>query len=776
MYANARVSQACARCRKQKLKCDTLRPCLLCVRAGVECEARLIPPKARSDRASPARRRRTTAQASRTGTHQASSLLSSTSTTVPPFPQSGTSPNAQAAHGQHQSPRGEGPDAPDQSPNESQQFGANTSVIGFAKNVFRHNDLASPSITSTIPGDPGVFRRSGSRWTLHNMIMPPPTVMHILLEAYFDRVHWFIYLFHQPSFMTRADALLSSPSWTRQDMPAIMAMLMASAMALKCVLNDPEWTGHSVLTTYALDARSLLNDFIGEIRNHLIDLLDDSQIETVQVCILLGTYYIYHGSPSLAWSILGMAVRTAYALALHCEDTEDHPQIALQVRHRTWNHVTVADTFSAMIYGRPAGLDAAFAQSQPLSEMDDTMVTLAGATTDEPRNLSSTLSRLPFHILKYRLYTITRRALDTFRLLRLRDPLSSEDQQALISAVAHIESLLAAWQKEVPAHLSWDDWQNVDPDGPFPAKLQDLNHVEEGQAKTFYLQAMVLQVTYDSTLILIHRPLLEHKMAAGGTLASSQNFVSRSLEVAVDAALRISRVPMPKFNHHLSLSFAFMHFFTAGVILCIPPARQPFSSLAQEAKAGIRRIILACRDLGSSSQIARHIDQLLTALLRITVIREMENALQNQGASVSTEAQSSTATAAFNGDDVSGQVVDNRPSLNEQANLYPNQSYSTPMPSGLTSSLPTNMTGDGDVQFSFDLSGVHHTAGIEFDTQLDEAFGTFGQSMLPVIIPGLVPGDVLMLKQGYVLIFILVMFNVQPDDPYTPWNWGSRSR
>ncbi|KIW13010.1 hypothetical protein PV08_08197 [Exophiala spinifera] len=751
MSSTGRVTQACARCRKQKLKCDALRPCLLCVRAGVECEARFIPPKARSDRASPARRRRSTAHTNRAGAHQTSLLSSSSSTTsIPSFPQPSASPNAQvpAACGQHQSPRGERQDAPDQSPNESQQFGANTSVIGFAKNVFRHNDLASPSITSTIPGDPGVFRRSTSRWTLHRMIMPPPTVMHTLLEAYFDRVHWFIYLFHQQSFMTRADALLSGSPWTRQDMPAIMTMLTASAMALKCILNDPEWAGHSVLATYALDARSLLADFIGEIRIHLIDLLDDSQIETVQVCILLGTYYIYHGSPSLAWSILGMAVRTAYALALHCEDPEDHPQIALQVRHRTWNHVTVADTFSAMIYGRPAGLDAEFAQVQPLSEMDDTVVTLEVTTTDEPDNLISTLSRLPFHVLKYRLYTITRRALDTFRLLRLRDPLSSEDQQALISAVSHIESLLGAWQKEVPPHLSWDDWQNVDPNGPFPAKLHDLTHVGESQTRIFYLQAMVLQVTYDSTLILIHRPLLEHKMAAGATLSSSQNFVSRSLEVAVDAALRISRVPMAKFNHHLSLSFAFMHFFTAGVILCIPPARQPFSSLAQEAKAGIMRIILTCRDLGSSSQIARHIDQLLTALLRITVLREMDNALQNQRAGVVSAEQGNAATASFNSDAPPCQVVDDRPSLNDQASLYSNQSYSTSVPSRLAASLATNLTGEGDAEFSFDLGGVHDNPGIEFDTQLDEAFGTFGQ----------------------------MMFNVQPDDPYTPWNWGSRSR
>ncbi|KAL2799735.1 hypothetical protein BJX66DRAFT_292541 [Aspergillus keveii] len=32
-----RVFRACQRCQRQKLKCDTQRPCTLCARTGVEC-------------------------------------------------------------------------------------------------------------------------------------------------------------------------------------------------------------------------------------------------------------------------------------------------------------------------------------------------------------------------------------------------------------------------------------------------------------------------------------------------------------------------------------------------------------------------------------------------------------------------------------------------------------------------------------------------------------------------------------------------------------------
>ncbi|KAI1630125.1 fungal-specific transcription factor domain-containing protein [Exophiala viscosa] len=644
---------------------------------------------------------------------------------LPTLAASGVSPNGHYIQAQYQgpqpSPRGDGHDVSDQSPNESQQYGANSSVIGFARNVFRSNDLASPSITSTIPGDQGALHQPGSRWTLHTMIMPPPPIMRLILKAYFDRVHWFIFLFHEPSFICRAESLLSSSSWMRQDQAAMMAILMAAAMALKCVLDDTAWPGHSLLASYALDAKSLLSTLITEVRLHLLDILDDSQIETVQVCLLLGTYYIYHGSPSLAWSILGMAIRTAYALALHCEDSEDEQKIATQVRHRTWNHVTIADTFAATIYGRPAGLDAAFAQFQPLCEFDDTHVA-AGLNHPDQRGHSTTgLSGLSFHILKYRLYSITRQAVDRFRLLRLKDPLSPEDQEALVTAVSQIEAQLVAWQREVPPHLSGDLWQNVDHAGPYPPELLGIAHVNEDQARIFLLQALMAAPSDHSH--------------------SSRTFVSRSLEVAIEAALRISRISMLQLNHTLSLSFAFMHFFTAGVILCIPPARRPFSTIAQDAKAGIMRIILACRGLGSSSQIARHIDQLLTALLRVTVLREMDNALLNQvEASVP-----SLPEQPIERDDRSNDI---RLPPTERAFSFhqlPASVMNTDLPAP---SVSTQLTGHGEGQFSFDLGSMHDNTGIAFDTQLDEAFGTFGQ----------------------------MMFNLQPDDPYTPWNWGSRSR
>ena len=109
-----------------------------------------------------------------------------------------------------------------------------------------------------------------------------------------------------------------------------------------------------------------------------------------------------------------------------------------------------------MIYGRPAGLDAEFSDIQPLCEMDDTYIAIPMGQHGESSQLVSRPSKLTFHALKYKLYSITRQAVSSLRLLRLNDPPPLDDLNALIRAVSHIESLLGEWRKDVPPFLSSD--------------------------------------------------------------------------------------------------------------------------------------------------------------------------------------------------------------------------------------------------------------------------------------------------------------------------------
>lgn len=497
--------------------------------------------------------------------------------------------------------------------------------MDFAKDVYGEDAASNPRYAATIPSESRITADNTRAWTLKNMQMPRPTVMELLLDAYFQRSHWYILIFHGPSFRKQVATVLLKDAWTSQERGIVVAALMAAAVGLQVVTNDSTWTGHSLLETMGLNCDILLDQLVAEVRGHLLDLLDDCQIEVVQVCILLGTFYIYHGSPNLAWSVLGMGTRAGYALGLHSEQTPSEDPIITQVRRRCWNHLKVADTFASMIYGRPASLDPAFASIQSLSEIDDTAVPASTTFMDEREE--HPISLLTYHILKYRIYEIIADAISRFRLLHIRRSSSQDDWLTLLRTINNIQGRLEKWYREVPPMLRVDHW---------PSQQYGVDTAHESQEaqtrRIFYFQATILQILYDSTLILIRRPVLESGLSTLKTSRGSQNLnepLSSSLDISVAAALRISAIPIEHLKNEMCVSFALMHFFASGVILCIPPSIKPFSGIAQDCKRGVMRIIKASKSLRKHSHIAGLTEKLLCDLFRVTLQRELDTALSD---------------------------------------------------------------------------------------------------------------------------------------------------
>ncbi|OAQ89910.1 heat-labile enterotoxin, A chain [Purpureocillium lilacinum] len=660
------------------------------------------------------------------------------------------------------------------SPETAQQFGANRSAISLAMNIYKNLGTSAPSKTSAIPGDasqPGSPR--SPPWTLQTMAMPATPVVEALIDVYFERLHWFIWIFHKPSFEEQARQILSMASWGREDMSKVLVTLTVAALGLKCALQDTSPYGQQLLASISPDPRGLMDQMIAELRLHLLDLLDDNCIETVQVTLLLGAFYIFHGSPSLAWATIGLSVRASYALALHCASETDD-RVATQIRRRCWNHLTVADTFASQIYGRPGSLDSAFSDLLPLAEMDDTAIDLSSEPQIQGRVGvgDGTVTALTFHWLKYKLYEIIRKTLSTFRLLRLHNPLTAEELQSLIDAVHHIEGHLAEWRRTLPPLLSSDNLSRDFAQHCSTERLASHSHQSQNHdLRRVKLQACLLQITYDAAIILTHRPLLEHRLSSAYCQDVSKRFtdtVSRSFDVSVKAALRISKIPILDFKNEFCMAFIFIHLFTAGVILCIPPTSHPNSKTAQDAKAGVFRIIQAAKELRLHSQIARHTERLLSDLLKLSLHREVDMAFKEERRWLD-QRPSSTRHSPDHSHMTSApedRVQPSRQSYLSQSGPEENAeanketfipSLLTPSSLDRTASLSQedigmrNLGDELDVQYS-GFSNLGSADGCETEPlglPLDEALGSFGQCKLHAL-----------------------MFNLMPDDPLNHWGWG----
>lgn len=509
-----------------------------------------------------------------------------------------------------------------------QRFGASSSAVGFAVNIFGEYAASNSEDISSIPGHAIPLGHPKSDWTCEKLSMPPVAVMTSLLEAYFQHADWFIFIFHEEEFMRSVTPLLHQSAWNSKHRGRVVTALMMAALGLQCVMNDPEWEGHVLLASSSLQAIHLRDNLIAEARVHLLKLMDECSLESVQVPLLLGTYYIYYGSPVLAWNLLGFSVRAAYALALHCESTAPLPdQVQSRIRLRTWNHVIVADTFTAMIYGRPASLDTAFSGFHELIELDDTRLpSIVSNTIRDPR-----LTGVTYHILKYRLYEIIRTSLNLFRLMNLQNPVAPEVFCRLVEAILQIRASLESWKADLPTMFE----RNIGIYESVPFSMAE-NGYEPGTAeyrayKTLILQAQTLRVSYNSAVIFINRPLLEYKVSPEHREAVAKHMpvVRASLESCFNAALSISRISAEYHQNEFSVSFVLMNYFSAGVILCLIPTLRPFSTAASDAKAGLLRIIHSSRKLQAQSQIAQHAEQLLTRLLKRSHELELNNGLDD---------------------------------------------------------------------------------------------------------------------------------------------------
>jgi hypothetical protein len=471
--------------------------------------------------------------------------------------------------------------------------------------------------------------------------LPPKPVVRALIDSYFETVHWFMLVVHEISFREDVERIASQPldllrSYNVEQQDFISLLMMVVAMGAQYAAKNPSWEHHSLVKSYSINLEDLTENLIRQVRARLFDSLERCQIEVVQTCILLGTFYMYHGKPSLSWTILGIAVKCAYALAMHREVEWRGSVAALQTRKRAWAHSFIADTFAAAIYGRPLTIDRAFCNVSFPDECDDTEIHEPLHSRLQALNGGIPITKLTFHTYKYRLYDFKTQILKKIFSLRARKDFSSTNGiQKLIQSVRALDARLRTWHESLPTLLKSITPANSEKEILNSVQFADPQEAEQAARliRHLFLQAITLHVTYDDILILLHRPLLEYKMSSHKD-ASVQSAPKNtdpfiySFNVCMAAALRISKTPADKLEYDMPLALICMHMFTAGVILCIPATINPFSYLAHEAKGGVVRIIRMHKRVTRQTPVAQQSCSLLEELMKVVLKRELDMVLQ----------------------------------------------------------------------------------------------------------------------------------------------------
>ncbi|KAE9366244.1 hypothetical protein N431DRAFT_495979 [Stipitochalara longipes BDJ] len=639
-----RVSTACDRCRRQKQRCDEIRPCSMCLRANADCTANWRPPP----------KRKRTLEATPLSEDSSRHLRRSRRISTPGLdarPSPRPSHESGSVHsGWAPTQRPESHDNDDSSPKTGDfrtpaavsDLVEGNSALAITRTIFGYRNSATfgGRATFAIPG--GDYAGATNPVFESQPLMPISSVLGMelpakqtcdsLLDSYFLRVHWFSLVVYEPKFRARYNKIMDTGLACSADhgflLLLVMLLILGSWYTSK--LNRDEEGIPDNLET-------MRENFLRLVRERFMDLMDEDSLEFVQLCELLGSFYLYHGRPRSSFSILGAATKTAQAIGLHRELEVPHTVEDAEERKRVWWTIYTWDRFATIIYGRPLGINDR-----------DCNVSMPSDFTEDI-NFDPSIGRTSICLSTYQaqlnmIYQIASPVLEN--LYRIRNSNDLQRRSQLLLMIRAVDESLQKWQHELPRHLIYDG-------------IEDITHESSTEEKMHKLQALALKLTYDNLVIIVNRPLLADRTSSSSPvddegpsdtirdLENDRNTGNVAFKRCLDSALSISRILSKKRLIHLArqthlVSFLGINLFTASVVMFICALSDVLSNVSQEAKRGMARTLRLQKSLSAQASLSMQCSMILEDLVQLVLEKEKEEILQSASGSGSYDRPSNT--------------------------------------------------------------------------------------------------------------------------------------
>ncbi|KAL3600041.1 hypothetical protein FPOAC2_04270 [Fusarium poae] len=417
--------------------------------------------------------------------------------------------------------------------------------------------------TSSLPGGKKLIDENATlagprHWSnLAGVELPSETMVSILVDSFFSSVNWFMMVFHEDLFRQRYTEMLQQRHIKYQGTTFYWTWLLVVALGGHyAALKDPD-------DEMSPQYQQISQDLISVIETNFLRIVGCSTIESVQICVLLGSF-IFYTRPTTGLGICGMGVKIAQVIGLHRESFwKETCQLAREKKRRTWWTLEVFDKYAAVAFGRPCIIDDSDCQVEMVSDIE-----LSGVTHVPAQPL------ILYHQHKFRLYRI----MGAF-LGRKRQPKTFE-------SIDTIHQRMLQWKRDLPENLTLRSQLSADPNEVEPTKIH----------------AMSLQLTYDNLQIILHRTAVFNNL---DEIYDSLTNRSTSLQQIFTSAMDTSELSQhPRILDACRRTHADIHvgitIFTAGVVLCAICLSQPLTEMGSRAKTGVMHITRMCRQTTTS--------------------------------------------------------------------------------------------------------------------------------------------------------------------------------
>lgn len=436
--------------------------------------------------------------------------------------------------------------------------------------------------------------------------------MCVLLEEYFECVHWFSVVIYEPIFRAKFDSIADGLAYPEQR-PFLFLLATVLAMASwyrskrQASAQEEDWSYWA-------------ETLVRNVESHTMDVLDGSEIECIQTCVLLGSHNSYHGKPRAALALLGATVKTAQASGLHRESAAQSFD-EREERKRVWWTIYTWDRWASTTFGRPFAINE-----------DDCNVSMPADIYENRffvrQQQADSICYSTYQTQLNKLYTIASPGLrEQLRAHSGAERVTHGTLEKRELLLKGIIQELWRWKEGLPGQLALD-------------LSEDIPAEPSAALKVARMQALSLQLTFDHLIIILHRPFLATQVMQ---LPSTDDAHTPSLDPpppdpARDeqnaeqwwhAALRTAQVTQLPHTAQFAtdghlVAFLGVNLLNAAIVLVIYSLAKPLTDRAQEAKRNLTSVLRLQEVLARRSQIARQSVHVLRSLILLITKRESQ--------------------------------------------------------------------------------------------------------------------------------------------------------
>jgi hypothetical protein len=182
--------------------------------------------------------------------------------------------------------------------------------------------------------------------TIVGIGLPPAPIVHLLLDGYFKTFHWYITLFHEPSFRQELDPIISSGLAQQSQKPFLLllfAVLLNSVQFCEEEDVDRACPGYDKIATEAT--------WLKTVEQNIFSSFDELDLPLIGCLFIMTTIYLQRKRTPLALSLVAMTVRAAQSMNLHKEHTWGRIDDAVdrEIRRMIWWSVFMSDGYGLFL-------------------------------------------------------------------------------------------------------------------------------------------------------------------------------------------------------------------------------------------------------------------------------------------------------------------------------------------------------------------------------------------------------------------------------------------